>query len=175
MSMSQNKWQNDLFFQYPRNTIPTSEGDVEMPIMYYDDSVMMTLFRLDYDKAQALVADQGLQAVRVYGGKALVGMAFYQYRETSIGDYNEVGTAVAVVPNGTQVPRFPLLSMLSPLDKAPVGFCILDLPVTTPAACAAGREIWGYPKFVKSIAFPVKGDHCDGSDPALSTYEYVAR
>ena len=166
--MSQNKWQNDLFFQYPRNTIPTSEGDVLMPIMYYDDSVMMALFRVDYDKAQALVADQGLQAVRFFGGKALVGMAFYQYRETSIGDYNEVGTAVTVVPNGTQVPRFPLLSMLNALDKAPVGFCILDLPVTTPAACAAGREIWGYPKFVTTIGFSLKGHQFDGSvtDPA---------
>src|ERR1035437_6180520 len=98
MSMSQNKWQDDRFFQYPRNILSTSEGDVDMPIMYYDDSVMMALFRVDYDKAQALVADQGLQAVRIFGGKALVAMAFYQYRETSIADYNEVGVAIATVP-----------------------------------------------------------------------------
>lgn len=161
--MRQKTWQNDRFFQYPRNTLPTSEGDVAMPILYYENSVMMALFRVDYDKAQVLVADQGLQAVRFFGGKALVGMAFYQYRDTSIGDYNEVGTAVAVVPNGTQVPRFPMLSLLRPLDKAPVGFCVLDLPVTTPAACAAGREIWGYPKFVTPIDFSLLGHQFDGS------------
>jgi len=173
--MSQNKWQNDLFFQYPRNTIATSEGDVEMPIMYYDDSAMMALFRLDYDKAQALVADQGLQAVRVYGGKALVAMAFYQYRETSIADYNEVGVAIAVVPNGTRVPQFPLLSTLNALDKAPVGFCVIDLPVTTAAACAAGREIWGYPKFVTPIAFSLKGNQFDGAVTDPSTNKDLVR
>lgn len=151
--MSIDKWRQDFFFQYPRTVIPTSEGDVEMPIMYYDDSVMMALFRVDYERAQALLADQGVQAVRVFGNKALVGLAFYQYRQTSIADYNEVGVAIAVVPNGTVVPRFPLLSMFGPLDKAAVGYCVIDLPVTTHAACAAGREIWGYPKFVTPISF----------------------
>lgn len=166
--MSQNQWQNDLFFQYPRNTLTTSEGDVVMPIMYYDDSIMMALFRVDIDKAQAMVADQGLQAVQIFGGKALVAMAFYQYRETSIADYNEVGVAVATVPIGTKVPKFPLLSMLNALDKAPVGFCVVDLPVTTAAACAAGREIWGFPKFVTPIGFSLKGHQFEGvvTDPA---------
>lgn len=157
------QWQNDRFFQYPRNTLSTSEGEVVMPILYYDDSVMMALFRVDYDQAQALVGDPDLQVVRFLGGKALVGMAFYQYRDTSIGDYNEVGTAIAVVPRGTPAPRWPLLSMLNALDKASVGFCILDLPVTTAAACAAGREIWGYPKFVTPIGFSLQGRHFDGS------------
>ena len=64
--------------------------------MYYDDSVMMALFRVDYERAQALLADQGVQAVRVFGNKALVGLAFYQYRQTSIADYNEVGVAIVV-------------------------------------------------------------------------------
>lgn len=168
--MSRNHWDKDLFFQYPRNTFTSSEGEVQMPIMYYDDSIMMALFRVDFYKAQALVADQGLQAVRIFGGKALVAMAFYQYRETSIADYNEVGVAIATVPNGTKVPMFPLLSMMNALDKAPVGFCVIDLPVTTPAACAAGREIWGYPKFVTPIGFSLKGNDFDGvvTDPATS-------
>lgn len=166
--MTKTRWQSDFFFQYPRNFIATTQGDVEMPIMYYDDSVTMALFRVDYDKVQALVAEQGLEAVRIFGGKALVGLAFYEYRETSIGDYNEVGVAVGVVPNGTQVPKFPLLSTLNSLDKAPVGFYILDLPVTTPAACAAGREIWGLPKFVTPISFSLDGHQFSGAvaDPA---------
>lgn len=161
--MSIDKWNQDYFFQYPRTVIPTSEGDVEMPIMYYDDSVMMALFRVDHERAQAMVADQGLQAVRIAGNKALVGLAFYQYRQTSIADYNEVGVAIAVVPNGTAEPSLPLLSMFRTLDKAPIGFYIVDLPVTTKAACAAGREIWGYPKFVTPIGFKQTGRQFEGS------------
>jgi hypothetical protein len=162
-------WQKDMFFQYPRTSLTTSEGDVDMPILYYDDSVLMALFRVDYEQAQTLVADQGLEAVRFFGGKALAVVAFYQYRATSIADYNEVGVAIAVVPKGTAVPAFPLLSLLNALDKAPVGFCVIDLPVTTAAACAAGREIWGYPKFVTPIHFSLDGSRFEGEVTAPDT------
>lgn len=161
--MNQAESQNELFFQYPRNAVPTSQGSVDLPILYYDNSVMMGLFRVDYDKAQALLAGQGLQAVRVVGGMALVGIAFYQYRDTSIADYNEVGVAIAVVPTGTAVPALPLLSMLNSPDKAPVGFFVVDLPVTTAAACAAGRELWGYPKFQTPIGFSLQGSRFEGT------------
>lgn len=157
----------DPFFQYPRSVARTSEGDVELPILYYDDSNLMALFRVDYDKAQRLVAPQGLQAVRFAGGKALAGVAFYEYRETTIADYREVGVAIAVVPKGVESPALPMLSMFRQLDKNRLGFHILDLPVTTPMACAAGREIWGYPKFVTPIGFALGGNRFEGtvSDP----------
>lgn len=166
--MNQANWHQDPFFQYPRNIVPTSAGDVDMPILYYDNSVMMALFRLDYDQAQALVAAQGLQAVRIVGGKALVAIAFYEYRSTSIADYKEVGVAIAVIPAGSKQPASPLRSMFKPLDQATVGFCVVDLPVTTVAACSAGREIWGYPKFVTPISFSLKGNAFFGSvtDPS---------
>ena len=40
--------------------------------------------------------------------------------------------------------------------------------MTTPAACAAGREIWGYPKIVAPISFSLSGRNFSGSltDPA---------
>jgi hypothetical protein len=152
------EWSADPFFQYPRTTFDTSEGKVELPILYFDDSQLMALFLVDREKAQAMVQGEGLEAVRFAGGKALVGVAFYEYRETSIGDYNEVGVAIAVVPAGTPAPAIPLLSMLGSLDKRRVGFFIVDLPVTTRAACAAGCELWGYPKFVTPIPFSLKGN-----------------
>jgi hypothetical protein len=167
--MSKTDWNQDLFFQYPRTAVTTTEGAVDLPILYYDNSVLMALFRVDYDQAQTLVAEQGLEAVRFAGGKALAGIAMYQYRETSIADYNEVGLAVAAVPPGTRLPTFPLLSMLNRLDKAPVGFAILDLPVTTAAACAAGRELWGYPKFVTPIGFSLQGKRFEGTVTAPDT------
>lgn len=56
-----------------------------------------------------------------------------------------------------------MLDMLKPLDKSSVGYFIVDLPVTTPAACAGGREIWGYPKFVTNIGFSLHGNLFNGS------------
>lgn len=147
-------WDSDPFFQYPKNTVTTSEGMVEMPILYYDSSQCMAFFWVDCTHAQSML-EQGLEVVR-FGRKALAVLAFYQYRTTSIGSYNEVGTAIACVPKGTPQPTRPLLSLFKSVDKGVVGFNVIDLPVTTPAACAAGREIWGYPKFVTPIDFSMQ-------------------
>lgn len=159
-------WDTDPFFQYPRNIVSTSEGDVAMPILYYDSSQFMAFFWVDCDKAQKLLSE-GLEVVR-FGRKALVVLAFYEYRTTSIGSYNEVGTAIACVPKGSRVPKRPLLSLFNSLDKGIVGFNVVDLPVTTPAACAAGRDIWGYPKFVTPIDFSLRQKQFHGvvQDPA---------
>lgn len=165
---SMQAWDADPFFQYPRTSVATSAGEVQLPILYYDDSQCMGIFLVEHAVAQAMVEAEGLDAVRVAGGSALAGVAFYEYRQTSIGNYNEVGVAIAVVPRGTPVPRLPALDMVRSLDKARVGFFILDLPVTTAIACAAGRELWGYPKFVTPIRVTLDGSHFRGgvSDPA---------
>jgi len=156
-------WHRDPFFQVPTNLMSTSEGDVAMPIKYYDDSNFLAMFWVDLARAQRHAAQDGLEAVRFGNGKALAVVAFYEYRETAIGAYNEVGVAVAAVPPGTALPRAPLMSLLRSPDKNQVGFYVIDLPVTTPAACAAGRDIWGYPKFVTPIGFSLTPDQFCGT------------
>jgi Acetoacetate decarboxylase (ADC) len=156
-------WDNDPFFQYPKSVISTSEGNVTLPILYYDNSNMIAVFYVDYNSAQAMVEPHHLTAIHFSGGKALVGIAFYEYRNSSINPYNEVGVAIAALPNGTIAPKFPLLSLFYSLDKYRVGLYIVDLPVTTDTACAAGKEIWGYPKFVTSISFELIGRKFNGS------------
>jgi hypothetical protein len=117
----------------------------------------MALFRVEANRARSLVTDPGLEVVPSLGGKVLVVVAFYQYRQTAIGVYNEVGVAIHVGPKGTKRPTRPLTELIGPLDKMISGFHIVDLPVTTDAACAAGREVWGYPKFTTPIGFDLDG------------------
>ena len=164
-------WNQDPFFQYPLISAPTSQGAVDLPILYYDNSNMIAMFWVDYDAAQNIVGPQELTAIRFAGGKALVALAFYEYRHTAIAPYNEVGVAIAALPNGCTAPKFPLLSLFYKLDTNRAGFYVVDLPVTTPAACAAGREIWGYPKFVTPISFSLDGARFSGtvSDPERQT------
>ena len=160
----------DPFFQYPLTNHPTSEGDVATPILYFDNSNFMALYYADHGRAQSLVGREGFDAVRFGKGKALVVVAFYEYRHTAIGSYNEAGVAIAATPPGVPVPSSPLRSLFRHPDKNQVGFHIIDLPVTTAAACAAGREIWGYPKFVTAIAFSLKGRAFHGAvtDPSAA-------
>jgi hypothetical protein len=156
-------WDQDPFFQYPLSAATTSQGRVDLPILYYDNSNLMAMFWVDYDAAQALVAPHELAAIRFAGGKALVALAFYEYRQTAIGPYNEVGVAIAALPKGLPAPALSLLSLFYGLDRHRAGFYVVDLPVTTDAACAAGREIWGYPKFVTPISFALEGRQFSGA------------
>lgn len=135
-------------FAGPQTIRMTSAGEVSLPILYYDVSQLNALFTVDHARANALLAGTGLQAVRLPGGGTIAGLAFFEYRKTSIGPYNEVGLVIAVSPEDETL---DLRDLVRPSYERVAGFHILDLPVTTAAANAAGREIWGYPKFVTAI------------------------
>lgn len=156
-------WRDDPFFQVPLADAATSEGVVSLPILYYDCSHFIALFWVEHSVAQSCAGRDGLEAVRFRNGKALAIVAFFEYRHAAIAAYNEVGVAVVAVPPGTALPRARLLSLLRHPERNRVGFNILDLPVTTPAACAAGRELWGYPKFVTPIEFSLAGHEFRGA------------
>lgn len=157
---------NDRFFDGPRTAQRTSEGLVELPILYFDVTNVVALFDADLEGARALLRGTGLVPL-VSGDHATVALSFYEYRHTSVGSYNEVGTALLAVREGERPPALGVADLLRPPRRRKLGAYVVDLPVTTAAAWAAGREIWGYPKFVTEIPFLLK-DHvfrCSVLDP----------
>lgn len=152
------------FFQVPRTRVKTSEGMVELPIMYYDTSALNAFFLVDKKRVASVLEGTGLSPALTVGGLALVALACFEYRDTSVGVYNEVGLTVAVTKTGETLALGgwqDLLTTLRQPEERRVAFHILDLPVTTAAANAAGREIWGYPKFVTAIPFKLQAREFD--------------
>lgn len=140
----------DTFFDRVLRVHPTSEGDVELPIRYRDVRVAIALFDVDGGAATELLAGTGLEPAIGRGGRAIAGLALYDYRVTSIGPYHEVGTAIFAQRIGDRA-RGGILDTLLPPARRKVGAHVVDLPVSTRAANAAGRELWGYPKFVTEL------------------------
>lgn len=126
---------DDPFFDGPREVVTTTAGDVALPIHYFDGFCVTALFAIEVDRAAALLADTPLQPV-VHNERATAAVTFYDYRHTSIGSYQEVALALLAAPAEA---------------SQEIGNYIVDLPVTTPLAEVAGRELWGYPKFVANI------------------------
>ncbi len=151
------------FFNLPQEVFSTSQGDVKLPIFYYDVSAALIFFWTDYQKAAKQLSGTGLQACKFFNGSALCGLAFYEYRDSDIGPYNEVGLATAVYSDKTEKPQLYLPDFLRPAQKRKLGFYIHHLPVSTEAACAAGKEIWGFPKFTTELPFSLTADHFDAS------------
>lgn len=160
------------FFDVPIKPVQTSAGDINLPILYYDTRCVNAFFHCDADRVARYLAGTGLHPATTGRGKVLTTVAFFEYRDTSVGTYNEVGIAVTVVPS-EHAGRVHLSDLLRDVDnpQRQLGFHILHLPVTTEIACAAGREIWGYPKFVTPIDFGLSGRELNMrvADPANET------
>ncbi len=159
---------SDAFFDVPRTTAMTSAGPVELPILYHDVSNVLALFRGRRGAVEELLVGTGLQPALGLGGDVVLALACYQYRQTSIGAYNEVGVATFVKPTGWPAPRVAIADLYRPVDARAIGAYVIDLPVTTAIANAGGRELWGYPKFVTDISFQLDRARfeCMVADPA---------
>jgi hypothetical protein len=83
-------------------------------------------------------------------GNALYGVVCFEYRDTTIGSYNEVG--IGVPCRFDPLINVPILPALFNRFFS-VGFYVHHLPVTTQIAYDAGVEIWGLPKFIAQITF----------------------
>jgi hypothetical protein len=144
--MERTKWPSPpTRLQLQRHTL--AGGEVcSLPIRYFDARCLIATFRTDLDRAAALLKGVGLDAVADGDGRATVWFGCFEYRDTDLGPYNEVGLGVLSRANG---------------DRDPALY-VLHLPVTTAKTDRIGRELWGYPKFVAAII--LRGD-----DRAFST------
>jgi len=150
------------FLNVPTAEARTSLGPVRLPILYADATAALAFFWVDPARARRALEGSGLEPLRFPGGRAVAGLAFYDYRETAIGPYHEVGSALAVVPAGAPASGLAALELLRAGTRRRAGYRILDLPVSTPLADAAGRELWGYPKFVTELPLRVEADAFEG-------------
>jgi len=143
----------DPFFKTKLTKRETSQGEVELPILYFDNSNVLAFFLCDSTRVQKMLKGTNLKPGLTIGNKTAVAISFYEYRKTTVGIYNEVGVAIPVLQSDDQAPLSGITDLYRDTEKRKLGFYVLDLPVSTEVANAAGREIWGYPKFVTDISF----------------------
>jgi hypothetical protein len=107
---------------------------ITMPVEVRDASAATVIWDVEHAAAAALAPD-GFEATESAPGRAQVAIALVDYRDNDLGSYYEVGTILFVRPAG----------------GGPDGTFITHLPVDQEFTCAAGNEIWGYPKSVEQI------------------------
>ncbi len=115
--------------------MPTVLGqEVRLPVEVRDASSGTVIFEVDADAARAQVP-AAFEVVEVAPGRAQFALVVVDYRDIDLGSYREVG----------------LLFFVRPAGGGPDGTYIARLPVDQPFTCAAGREIWGFPKTLERI------------------------
>lgn len=108
---------------------------VALPVEVRTARSAAATFVVRYQAACLLMAGTGLEPKRLPGGRAICVIAVVQYVDNDLGPYDEVAFSIAV---GAR-------------DGQPAGAYIHQLPVNGEFTCAAGREIWGFPKWLADI------------------------
>ena len=102
------------------------------------------------DAAQRIVAPTGLEATGPLPGRALVALAVCRYDDTDLDPYHEVAVSFVVRPHDAPPPA-SAPGRTREFATGAIGVYIHRLPVDQEFTCAAGRDIWGFPKWVTSI------------------------
>jgi hypothetical protein len=162
----------DFFSQSrPGRQVTHGEARFTLPILYHRDDCFAAFFSCDGEAARAAMPSERLHPVRLPGGRAIVAVAAFNYLDTSIGPYGEVGVVVPAVYGRHPAP--PLLPGLFEARWPGFGTVVLHLPVTRQVARDAGRGQWGYTKFVADMDFRITPERLrcrlrDGQQPILT-------
>jgi hypothetical protein len=117
-------------------TVNVLGREVAIPVEIRSARSWFASFAIPAAAAARVVAPTGLEPATMPGGRAMLSLAFIRYIDGDLDPYNEFAVAFLVAdPNGGK-------------GK---GAYIHRLPVNQEFTCAAGREIWGFPKFVTPI------------------------
>jgi len=122
-----------------RRTLPDG-GKCSLPIRYFDARCLIAEFSLERSRVNEALRGTGLRAA-TGGETASVLYGCFEYRDSDLGPYNEIGLSIPA---------------LAPGDAEPALY-VMQLPVTTAETDRIGRALWGYPKFVAGINI-----HSDG-------------
>ncbi len=100
--------------------------------------------------AQRIVDPTGLQVTGPVPGRALVALAVCRYDDTDLDPYHEVAVSFVVRPHDAPADA-SAAQRTREFATGAIGAYIHRLPVDQEFTCAAGRDIWGFPKWITSI------------------------
>ena len=145
-----------FFRDSSKKTLDMAGQSIEFPILYYDLRCITSIFTARTDHLKKLLPHPNYRPIEMWPGTGMLGISAFEYRDTSIGPYNEIAVAIPIkFPPGFTMPGLTALSMMR---KNVFPVYIRHLPVTTEVALQVGIHFWNYPKFLADIAFQDKGD-----------------
>lgn len=143
----------------PLRLSPEIERRYQFPTFYGDVTCAQAIFLCDYAKAEALMPHPSVKPLRMPGGRSVVALACYIYRNVmNVGPYNEIAMTIPV-RLGAAV-NVPVLPLLVPWFKD-FGYYVFNMPVTSKENCIRGNDIWGLPKVVHDIEIRSSGGVCE--------------
>ncbi len=143
----------------PRKTLDMAGQPIEFPILYYDCRWINAIFTARTSKLNKILPHPNFKPVEIWPGRSMLGITVFEYRDSSIGPYNEIAFVIPIkFPPGFV---FPGLTVISMMRKNVFPLYIHHLSVTIDISVKAGVHFWNHPKFLSEITLQDKGDNLD--------------
>jgi Acetoacetate decarboxylase (ADC) len=123
----------------------------QLPVACQKTPVLMAVFSINADKADALLPGNELHAMRLWKRGLLV-ITVVNYQITNIGKYIEYSIAIACTHGRKRAPRLLPAVFMKHYDT---GQYVFDLPVSTEVSVKGGKGIWGMPKHKANLDFNI--------------------
>jgi Acetoacetate decarboxylase (ADC) len=123
----------------------------QLPVACQKTPVLMAVFSISADKADALLPGNELHAMRLWKRGLLV-ITVVNYQITNIGKYIEYSIAIACTHGRKRAPRLLPAVFMKHYDT---GQYVFDLPVSTEVLVKGGKGIWGMPKHQANLDFNI--------------------
>jgi hypothetical protein len=132
---------------------------VTIPVEVRSAKMVAATFLVDAEATQSLIDHTGLRAVS-QRGRAVCALSAVQYSDNDLGPYNELAVAFVVEPHDASTGGSSAGGWSS-MAAGSVTTFIHRLPVNQEFTCHAGRQIWGFPKWVADITCTERGRRHD--------------
>ncbi|MBW1714925.1 MAG: acetoacetate decarboxylase family protein [Deltaproteobacteria bacterium] len=140
-----------FFKDTPRKTLDMAGQPMELPVFYYDVRFVTAIFTAKTSALKKLLPHPRFKPIQIWPGTGMLGIAAFEYHDTSIGPYNEIAISIPIkFPSRFVVPG---LSALKMMRKNLFPVYIHHLPVTTQIALKVGIHFYNYPKFLAEVTF----------------------
>jgi len=143
----------------PGKSIKVGKEKFEFPILYYRDDAFAVFYTADARKVAPLLPSDKLHPIVLWKNRALFGVACFNYIDTTIGPYGEVGIVVPAF-HAEKKPPYLIPAIRETYDPR-FGMVVLHLPVTNTTARDAGRGVWGYTKCVADMKFVITPEYME--------------
>jgi hypothetical protein len=147
---------DDFFKDTPKKILDMKGQPAEFPALYYDFRFMNCMFNVKVNRLKKILPHPQFKPIQMWPGTGMLAVCFFEYRNTSIGPYNEV--AISVPINFAPAAFLDKHSALSAMRKKIFPFYVHHLPVTTEIAREGGVYFFNFPKFVAKIDFKERDD-----------------
>lgn len=131
--------------------VTVDDEPVTLPVEVRSAKMVAATWLVDATAAQRVIAYSGLRVSEALPRRAVCSLSGICYLDNDLGPYHELAIAFGVLPHDAPI------GTRRPPRGAPLATFIHRLPVNQAFTCRAGREIWGFPKWVTRIDYHDKG------------------